>query len=91
MVCLSRRQVLIQGDLYTEQHSTSESRAQLAMLERRTNDIRQQLKSTIESASPDSEEIVKALTALRNVTKPDTAVVNLDELEDLTQSCLVSW
>ncbi|XP_067943129.1 nesprin-1-like [Watersipora subatra] len=71
--------VLIQGDLYTAQHSTSETRAQLAMLERRTGDIRLQLMSVLKSSSAGSEEVARALSTLCNVNKPETLIDNLDD------------
>ena len=82
--------MLIQEDLYTEQHPTSEIRAQLSMLERRSNDMRAQLLTIIETSQPDYEDLISTLVALREFTKPQTILDNLDDLSDLVQSCLVS-
>ena len=82
--------MLIQEDLYTEQHPTSEIRAQLSMLERRSNDMRAQLLTTIETSRPDNNDLISTLVALREFTKPQTILDNLDDLSDLVQSCLVS-
>ena len=82
--------MLIQEDLYTEQHPTSEIRAQLSMLERRSNDMRAQLLTTIETSRPDNKDLISTLVALREFTKPQTILDNLDDLSDLVQSCLVS-
>ena len=82
--------MLIQEDLYTEQHPTSEIRAQLSMLERRSNDMRAQLLTVIETSRPDNNDLISTLVALREFTKPQTILDNLDDLSDLVQSCLVS-
>ena len=82
--------MLIQEDLYTEQHPTSEIRAQLSMLERRSNDMRAQLLTVIETSRPDNKDLISTLVALREFTRPQTILDNLDDLSDLVQSCLVS-
>ena len=82
--------MLIQEDLYTEQHPTSEIRAQLSMLERRSNNMRAQLLTVIETSRPDNNDLISTLVALREFTKPQTILDNLDDLSDLVQSCLVS-
>ena len=82
--------MLIQEDLYTEQHPTSEIRAQLSMLERRSNNMRAQLLTVIETSRPDNNDLISTLIALREFTKPQTILDNLDDLSDLVQSCLVS-
>jgi len=76
--------------LYSDQPSTSEIRAQLSLLERRTGELRLQTQSVVETSAPSDAELVDTLSELSQLTKPDMVIESLDELTDLTQCCLVS-